>query len=290
MGHLGPYLIGIDGGGTGCRAAISDLAGTILGSANGGPANFTSDPRGTVQNLIGALGSAARLAGLDLSKLAHAPAHVGLAGIVSSGTASALAAQLPLRRCTVTDDQVTTVFGALGDSNGVVISIGTGSFIAVKREDDIRYIGGWGLQLGDQASGAWLGQKALQRCALTRDGLLPHSDLTARIWRDFDNDPANLIAYARSATPADFATYAKDVMAAAKQDDPQAVEIATEAATYLSQSLETANFSKEDRLCLTGGLGPLFAQWLPRAAQSQLTEPKGTALDGALALARQMVS
>ncbi|WP_292287850.1 BadF/BadG/BcrA/BcrD ATPase family protein [Marivita sp.] len=289
MGHLGPYLIGIDGGGTGCRAAISDRAGNILGSANGGPANYTSDPDGTVRNLIGALGSAARNAGLDLPELANVPAHVGLAGIVSPETARALAAKLPLLRCTVTDDQVTTVFGALGDRNGVVISVGTGSFIAVKRGANIRHIGGWGLQLGDQASGAWLGRKALQRCALTRDGLAQNSGLTTRIWQDFNNDPAKLIAFAQSATPADFATYATEVMAAATQADSQAIEIVAEATAYLSLCLETTGFSKEDHLCLTGGLGPLFAQWLPRTAQNRLTGPRGTALDGALALARQMV-
>jgi glucosamine kinase len=37
-------VIGIDGGGSGCRAAVADRSGRILGEAQGGPANIATDP------------------------------------------------------------------------------------------------------------------------------------------------------------------------------------------------------------------------------------------------------
>ncbi|HAT00277.1 MAG TPA: N-acetylglucosamine kinase, partial [Pantoea agglomerans] len=37
------YLLGIDGGGTQCRARLTDLQGRILAEATGGPANVWSD-------------------------------------------------------------------------------------------------------------------------------------------------------------------------------------------------------------------------------------------------------
>ena len=40
-------FLGIDGGGTGCRAAVADASGRILGTGVAGPANLTSDPAGT---------------------------------------------------------------------------------------------------------------------------------------------------------------------------------------------------------------------------------------------------
>ena len=44
-------LLGLDGGGTGCRAVLTDAAGAVLGRAEGGPANIMSDPEGAVAAL-----------------------------------------------------------------------------------------------------------------------------------------------------------------------------------------------------------------------------------------------
>ena len=44
-------FLGIDGGGTGCRAAVCDGAGRILGEGRGGPSNIASDPDGARANM-----------------------------------------------------------------------------------------------------------------------------------------------------------------------------------------------------------------------------------------------
>ena len=75
-------MIGVDGGGSGCRVIVADAAGTILARADGGPANIATDPEGALRSILEcsemavreALGSAAS------SELRFAHAGLGLAG------------------------------------------------------------------------------------------------------------------------------------------------------------------------------------------------------------------
>jgi glucosamine kinase len=56
---MAPFVIGCDGGGTGCRLVIADGQGRVLAQAIGGPANVTSDFDQAVANLRDALARAA---------------------------------------------------------------------------------------------------------------------------------------------------------------------------------------------------------------------------------------
>jgi glucosamine kinase len=280
-------FIGVDGGGTGCRVVIADCEGNVIATARGGAANFTSDPARTVENVLAALNDAAKTAGFTQDALKTASAHLGLAGIVSPKDAKAVAQRMPFARYAITDDRPTSVAGALGDRNGAVIAVGTGSFIAMKRGRDIRATGGWGLQLGDQASGAWLGQHILKRCAMVKDGLAETSELVERLWVKFGNDPSTLIAFARRASPADLSELGPDVLTSAENGDQNAMSIVREAADYLNLCLTSLDLKDEDVVCLTGGLAPLYRPWLAASFQVRIAEPRGTALDGALLLARE---
>ena len=55
--------LGLDGGGTGCRAAICDHAGQLLGRGEGGPANINSDPQGATVSILAAATAAMVQAG-----------------------------------------------------------------------------------------------------------------------------------------------------------------------------------------------------------------------------------
>lgn len=44
--------IGIDGGGSSCRAAVADRTGKILGRGTAGPANILSNLEGSLENII----------------------------------------------------------------------------------------------------------------------------------------------------------------------------------------------------------------------------------------------
>lgn len=282
------FFIGADGGGTGCRVAIADAEGRVRAIARGGPTNVTTAPDQAISNLLDTVRRSAQEAGLNAADIRAAPAHIGLAGVMTDGDAATVQKALPMARCTVTDDRPTTVTGALGSRDGAVAAIGTGSFVAFRRDARVWALGGWGLTLGDQASGAWLGRAALERTLLATDGLSAPSALTDRIHTHFGQEPNALVAFARDAAPSDFATFAPWVIEAAEARDANAQALMVRGAAYIDTCLQNTGLRPEDPLCLTGGLGPHYEPYLAPVNQARLHAPEGTALEGAVLLARQI--
>ncbi len=281
-------LVGIDGGGTGCRVAIADADRNILGTAKGGPANPTYTPQEARDNILAAIDAARRDAGLDQEALKSARAFIGLAGIRDQDDARFIAEILPFAQAKVVEDRATTVTGALAGGDGAVAAIGTGSFVARSTGDRTNYVGGWGFRLGDQASGAWLGHNLLKQVILCADGVDPHSDLTRETLAKYNNNPHTVYEFSNGATPAEFGELAPLVVTAANKGDPVATGLMREGADYIVKALNTLGYRPDEPLCLTGGLGPHYANFLPASFAGQVVMPKGSALDGALLLASRM--
>ena len=123
-------FLGIDGGGTGCRAAVADGSGRILGEGRAGPANIASDVLNARDNILIASCQALTLATGSDAGLRDLAAGMGLAGANAAGAASALRAALPFSRMRIETDAIAAVKGALGDRDGIVAAIGTGSVFA----------------------------------------------------------------------------------------------------------------------------------------------------------------
>lgn len=280
-------LIGVDGGGTSCRAALV-LPGGRRVEVRGGSANV-SDFTSAVDMIAATIAALARDAGAGRGDLAGAALHLGLAGVTGPAMAArvraALAPRLTLGRIGVSGDQTTTIAGALGEADGAVAGIGTGSFVGRQSGGRIQSLGGHGFLLGDQASGAWLGQRLLQELMLACDGIIAHSDLTRSLYADHGNDRAGLIAFAIAARPADFGRFAPRIVAAAGAGDPVAARLMREGADYIVAALAALGWTAGEPLCLTGGLGPAYRDWLPDTIAARITVPRGSALEGALALA-----
>lgn len=281
------YVVGIDGGGSGCRVAIANLSGEIIGQASGGPANVTTDANQSIANLSDAILAAVQQAGLTESDLAAAIAHAGLAGVMTEQHEKVVSDSLPCAVARVTDDCITSATGALGPRDGILLAIGTGSTIATLRKGTFKRIGGWGFQLGDQASGAWLGRALLCHTLLCIDGLEKHSELTLAILREFSGDPNALVRFAKTARPIDYAQFSPQIVDATKSGDSVAQLLMKRGAGYLSDVLYASSFGKDDVLCLLGGLGAAYEAYLEPQARSAIMPALGSALDGALALAKQ---
>jgi glucosamine kinase len=268
-------LIGIDGGGSSCRFAL--LAGGRRQEIVLGPANVHSDREGAIGTLHAGLAELVAMAG-DLS---GARLHAGLAGVLTEDDARRVAAALPVARARVTDDRPTTMRGALGPGNGTVAAIGTGSFFGRQAGGARRFVGGWGYQLGDEASGAWLGRRLLSATLHAADGLRPASPLAKAVIDRFGGTPG-IVAFAKDARPADMAGLAARLIE--DRRDPVAAELLREGADWVLRVIRALGWMPEEPLCLLGGLGPHYAPLLdvPVAA------PQGTALDGALALAAEI--
>lgn len=287
MGHS-QILIGIDSGGTLCRAVVEGPRGRV--EVAGAGCNWTTDAartRAAIRSVIQQLAEKAALADADLR---HARAHVGAAGIVSNSDTTALSHALDdlFGAVTVSEDLDCAVAGALGPkADGFVAGLGTGSFLAGRREGTLRRVGGWGLVLGDEASGAWLGRALLARALHVRDGLAEPSALVVTVMDRFGNDPAEIVRFAATANPAAFATLAPMIAEALDAGDPAAADLLNAGAGWIERGLHGLGWRPGARLCLLGGLGPLYARALPSQLSEAIVPPIGTALDGALALARQ---
>ena len=281
-------LVGIDGGGTGCRVAITTAQGAPLGTAKGGPSNPTYKPQVALENILTAIEAARVDAGLDTETLNNAHALIGLAGIRNDEIADFIASALPIRQATVVEDRITTVTGALSGGDGAVAAIGTGSFVARSANGHTDYIGGWGFRLGDQASGAWLGHNLLRQVILCAEGVGPHSALTHEILAKYHGNGHEIYDFCNTATPAQFGELAPQVVDAATKGDENALALMQEGAEYIEKALIALGYQSDSPLCLTGGLGPHYTAFLPPDYAAHVVSPKGTALDGALLLAAQM--
>lgn len=277
------HFVGIDCGGTSCRIAWTD--GDRLETFVGRGANFTTAPQDCALAIADAAESLSEKAGISLAEICTSPAYIGVAGVLDDADAEALRQALPFERAKVEDDRRALVVGALGSRDGFVASLGTGSFFARRVDASVTSIGGWGLNLGDQGSGAWLGRSLLNMVMQAHDGLIPHSPLTAAVLDEFGG-PIAIVDFARDALPHEYARLAPGLCGAAKAGDPNGQTLMRDGVDWILRSLRALGWRPGARLCLPGQLGADYVPFLPTDLSKSLVKPQGEALDGALALAR----
>lgn len=278
--------IGIDCGATYCRATWSDGIRRVDHRAPG--ANFTADPQGCAAAIYAALQVLAEKADLSLRELWTLPTYAGVAGVTRPEDAQELAQVLPFDHLQVEDDRRAMIMGALDGRDGYVAALGTGSFFVRSFGDEISAIGGWGIAVGDEASGAWLGRSALSMALWAHDGLDPQTDMSRTILAEM-NGPKGVIEFARTARPDEFARIAPSVCALAEAGDPGAQLLMRRGAKWIGRALSTLGYEKGQWICLTGGIGESYKPYLNEKFSSDLRKPVGTALDGALVLAQTLV-
>ncbi len=280
MSDIDSLFLGVDGGGTGCRIGLWGADGVLLARAKGGPANVTTSFESACGHILTAL---AQIDAALPGATGRAVAHLGLAGARTPDVCAAVAARMPMRCCTVTGDVVTTIAGALGAQDGAVLALGTGSFAGLQRDGVIRSVGGWGLQVSDNASAAWIGRAGLAVTLEAADGLAPMGPMARSLLGRWGDDPYGIVRFAATAQPVDYGALAPVVLDA---DDPAAVEILSQGAVYLDRALLALGHEDSLPICLIGGLAPRYRAILTRGGR-RFIDPVGTALDGAHLLARR---
>ena len=264
-------IIGVDGGGSGCRVVVADTGGAVLARAEGGPANIATDPEGALRSILGCCEDVVRqAAGASAGdEMRHARAGLGIAGANARGAADRLAAALPFTRCRVETDAMTAARGALGPEDGILAAIGTGSVFVRQQAGQLRQFGGWGIVLGDEGSGARLGRSALRRALMAAEGFVPMTGYLATLIDRFGG-PEGVIAF--SLAPETTAS-----------DDPACRAIWAESVSDIAETLSSLGCGPDLPVTFTGGLGMACAAALPQVPQRPA---RGTSLDGALMLAR----
>ncbi|WP_374730703.1 BadF/BadG/BcrA/BcrD ATPase family protein [Aliirhizobium terrae] len=162
------YVIGIDGGGTSCRAALADANGGVLGRGKSGASNILTDPDTALKHIVEAAELAFEDAGIA-PDLGATSAILGLAGNNVGDAVGYVRARLPFKTSEIVSDGVIALQGAIGDEDGAIGIVGTGTVYIIREKREFRSIAGWGFQVSDLGSGARLGQLALQETLLAFD-------------------------------------------------------------------------------------------------------------------------
>jgi glucosamine kinase len=282
-------LLGVDGGGTRCRARLSNSRGNVLAEAVSGPANLRLGLERSFAAVIQAAVQCLRDAALSEGDMSRVVACLALAGASEPDHAeAALGREHPFRRVIVTTDAHAACVGAHGGRDGGIIIAGTGTIGWAMVQGQIHRIGGWGLPVSDEGSGAWLGGELLRRVLWARDGRVPWTPLLRSTFADFRDTPHAISEWAARAQPGDLGSYAPRIVAHAAERDGAAVELMSLAAGHIDALAARLVDCGADRLSLMGGLAPSLQPWLSPGTQSHLVEPAGDALTGALALARRV--
>lgn len=281
-------FIGVDGGGTGCRARIADDEGRTLGSGHSAPAAVRLGIERALAAVLVAARAAANDAGLPSDALAQMHAVVGLAGIGRKSVLEKLKARPHRFRSVIyVNDATIACIGAHGGRDGGIVIVGTGSVaLALQNGHEIR-VGGFGFPASDEGSGADLGLRAI-RCSLRScDGRIASTNLTRTVMARFANDPFETVAWADSATATDYALFAPLVMDHAESGDAIAREIVTNAAREIDSLARRLAERGVSRIALVGGVARRMEPWLAEDVRRTLVPGEGDAVDGALILARR---
>ena len=283
-------FLGIDGGGTHCRARLVDARGISLGEGVAGSANLTLGVDHAAASIRAAADLAFTDAGLAPSDQAGIRAGFGLAGANVPSLAAAIGnAGFPFAAVAVASDAVAACLGAHAGRDGGILILGTGSQGLVIVRGRATAIGGWGFALSDDASGAALGRTLLRAAVAAVDGLRRRSALTETVMESFGGDPSAAVLWAKRATPRDYGAYAPLLFDSAGTGDAVAQEIIREAAAQVETMLTRLAGLGADRIALMGGLAAVYEPWLGHEFRHLLVAPEGDALEGAIRFARDGV-
>lgn len=280
-------LLGIDGGGTRCRARLCTTLGERLGEATAGPANI----RFGLEQSFGAVLEATReclaQAKLPESDVGRIVACLALAGASEpSHLAAAQSYRHPFRKAIVTTDAHAACAGAHGAHDGGVIVVGTGTIGWAELDGRAHRAGGWGLPVSDEGSGAWLGLEALRRVLWAHDGRHAWTPMLRELFETFQSDPHAIVRFSSTAMPRDFGALAPVVVDHADLQDAVALELMRAVGSHVDALAGRLVQFGAQRIALVGGLARKIEPWLAPETRRHLVPPAGDALEGAIGLAR----
>jgi N-acetylglucosamine kinase-like BadF-type ATPase len=204
------------------------------------------------------------------------------------------------KKVALIDDGLAGFVGALGGSNGVVLSIGGGVVSVGGNNSHFAHRDGLGSTFGDEGGGFWLGKLGLTRALGIRQGRGDDQILlTAFKDQVIEFDGLKVKNAAEASTLA--ITSAKNLLAAADAGSPTAIAIRNEGASLLAQTViatwQGVGGSKDDEpeIAIQGGpsknsayvsaIQSNISRSLPKA---KFVSARGDNLDGALWIANNM--
>lgn len=285
------FFIGIDGGGTKCRARIEDSDGILIGEGISGPANIMRDSVLAKRSMVEAIEKAIAASGLSIH---HEQCVVG-AGLAGANIAQAAKKfgdwSHPFRLMHVLSDLHAACLGAHNGQDGAAIITGTGSSATCWNNGVFTDIGGHGFPIGDVASGAWLGLKAVQHTLLCLDGLRQEDELSATICEALNTQNANdIVSVCATFNTHHFASLVEQILPLLYISIDSVVSLFREGANYIESVANVLLANNDCSLAMIGGLSTIYSQHLSSDIQARIVSSKSSPQQGALFFAKTRFS
>ncbi len=282
------YYLGIDAGGTSCKARLVDEYGQVLSQYKGGAANLRLGVDKVLDEIITAASECLKAIGRSQDDICQLHVGAGMAGVSHSiNHKTMLQEKQPFASFRLKSDAYIACLSAHKGKDGGIIISGTGSCGFYLKNGEETIIGGHGFMLGDQGGGANLGRQTLRQSLLSFDGLAPRSDLSQKIMQHFENDPRIMLKWAEAAKPVDYAHFAKYCVEAYFQDNPLAQKLVEETLQDLSMLIDAVFQQTQTPVGIIGGLGMALKQRLMVLNPDKIMEDDVDNLSGAVLLAMQ---
>ncbi|WP_420849259.1 BadF/BadG/BcrA/BcrD ATPase family protein [Photobacterium lutimaris] len=281
------YFVGVDGGGTSCRARITDSNDRVLGEAKTGSANIMLGANLAMASIIDAIATAAATAGLGKDSYASMSVGLALAGAEQQSAWYEFMAQPhPFAAVTLNTDAYGACLGAWGGEDGAILIAGTGSCGILLKDNEQHVVGGREFPISDQGGGAVMGLRLIQQALLAHDGLRPITPLAEHVINHFNQDIDSIVSWSKTARPCDYGQFSPAIFSHAYQGDALGIELLNQTAADIEMWMKALINRGAEQICLMGSIAERITPWLIPPLQQRITAPQGDAMDGALAMAR----
>jgi glucosamine kinase len=277
MGNKQPkeqqLYIGIDGGGSKCRATLYAHNDQQLGTAVAGRANPLHGVEHTFKSIMESTRLALADAGLPAETCQQLVAGIGLAGVnLDKFYQQIVHWQHPFKAMYLTTDLHSACIGAHQGEDGAVIITGTGSCGYAHVGLQSISLGGHGFALGDKGSGAWIGLKAAEHVLLSLDGFACQTSLSDTLLAYFDvSNAIGIVEHLAGQSSSTYAKLAPLVVACAHEGDGVAMEIVQDGANYISELAKKLFALNPRRFSMIGGLAEPLLPWLDHEVVNRIS-------------------
>ena len=203
----------------------------------------------------------------------------------------------------VTSDAEIALEGALNGEKGIITIVGTGSIgLAKCNEGAFVRCGGWGIELDDEGSGAWVGKEGITAVVRSLDGRGIPTILTEKLCElvpRFDVAEPRTIVSAYNDKAFEYQSITPLVMQCAALNDKVCMDIMERAAKHLAElpnSLLQHFKQKKVDVALMGGiidndtlLSKMLRSELEKNEKIKVITPKGNAITGAKSIGIKVI-
>ena len=259
------FYLGIDGGGTKTEFALANADGHIVKTALLGTSNPSDIGINATLDIL-RLGISEVCGDIPKSNIS---VFAGLAGSITEGTfeiVSDFFNRFGFASASHGSDAMNAISAELGDGDGIISILGTGSVTYAQKDKKTYGVGGYGFLLGDEGSGFALGRDAINAALSYEDGSGDETALYELVQMNCKHKRVyNALSSFYRGGKRSIASYAPIVFKAYSDGDPIAARILEKNLYSVAQTIRGASkhldgMSSPIPVVLCGGIGKNHAE------------------------------